>query len=121
MAMRSIVHVEIPANDPAAAARFYTTLFGWEADLMEQMNYYGFRMGNTGGGFPKVGEMAAAGEVIMYLDSPNLDDDLAKIEKSGGCTVVPRTEIPGMGYFAIFTDPTGNKVGLFESLPGQGT
>jgi uncharacterized protein len=120
MAMRSIVHVEIPANDPAATARFYTTLFGLAAEVDEQMNYTSFRAGNTGGGFPKVGEMATAGEVIVYLDSPSINEDLSKIEGLGGCTIVPKTEIPGMGYFAIFTDPTGNKVGLFESLPGQG-
>ena len=116
MAMRSIVHIEIPANDPPATARFYSTLFGWETEQMPQMEYYGFQSGNTPGGFPKTGQMATAGEVILYLESSNIDDDLQRIEGMGGHMVVPRTEIPSMGYFAIFTDPTGNKVGLFEAL-----
>ncbi len=26
---------------------------------------------------------------------------------------MPRTEIPHVGSYAVFTDPTGNRVGLF--------
>jgi predicted enzyme related to lactoylglutathione lyase len=30
---------------------------------------------------------------------------------------VPKTEIPGMGWYAIFSDPTGNRIGLFTGRP----
>jgi predicted enzyme related to lactoylglutathione lyase len=26
---------------------------------------------------------------------------------------MPKTEIPGIGWWGMFTDPTGNKIGLF--------
>jgi predicted enzyme related to lactoylglutathione lyase len=115
MTVRSITYVEIPANDPSAAAKFYSTLFGWNTELTPEMDYYSFRTGDKlGGGFPKVGEMATAGDVILYLESTNINDDLRRIEGLGGKMVVPKTEIPSMGYWAIFTDPTGNRIGLFE-------
>jgi ferritin-like metal-binding protein YciE len=28
--------------------------------------------------------------------------------------LLPKTEIPGMGWYAIFADPTGNRLGLFS-------
>ena len=51
---------------------------------MPQMDYYGFRMGSTGGGFPKVGEMATAGEVVIYLESADINEDLQKISGRHG-------------------------------------
>ena len=51
---------------------------------------------------------------IVYL---NGGDDLqkvaAKIEVNGGKILVPKTEIgPDMGFYAVFTDTEGNKLGL---------
>ena len=42
-----------------------------------------------------------------------------KIESLGGQTLLPKTEIPNIGWFALFADPTGNRVGLFTGLEGQ--
>ena len=40
---------------------------------------------------------------------------IAKIQAAGGRIITPRTEIsPGMGAFAVFTDPVGNEFGLYE-------
>jgi len=53
------------------------------------------------------------GEVLIYLDSDDIDATLATVEAHGGTTVVPRTEIAGHGWWAVFIDPSGNKIGLF--------
>jgi predicted enzyme related to lactoylglutathione lyase len=38
---------------------------------------------------------------------------LARVEKAGGSIVVPKTEIGNdFGFFALFIDTEGNKVGL---------
>ena len=42
------------------------------------------------------------------------------IEEAGGRTVHPRTEIPGMGAFAYFSDTEGNTMGLWEAMAGAG-
>ncbi len=119
MAKRSIVHIEIPAADQHSAARFYADLFGWETQPVPEMDYTTFASGNVGGGFPTAGTMAQAGEVLVYLSSDDIDADLRKIESMGGKTVTPKMEIPNTGWFAIFTDPTGNKIGLFKALDGR--
>ena len=117
-----IVHIEIPASDTKAASEFYSSLFDWKIEHDPTFDYYQFRPGSgPGGGFVNTGpasEMNIAyepGDVLIYVDSDDIDKSLAKAESLGAKTAMPKTEIPGIGWFAVFTDPTGNKIGLFTS------
>ncbi len=117
MSKRNIVHVEIPAADQAAAAKFYQSLFGWKMNPIPDMNYTMWEAGEgPGGGFPSTADMPA-GQVTVYFDSEDIDADLKNVEKLGGSVVQPKTEIPGMGWFATFKDPTGNVLALFTDTP----
>lgn len=117
------VHVEISAKDPAAASRFYSELFGWKIERDPQADYYMFAAeGGPGGGFVKPdGDQYKAGDVVPYLGTDDIDGLLKKIEARGGKTLLKKTEIPGMGWYAFFADPTGNRLGLFQELPSQHT
>ncbi len=53
---------------------------------------------------------------VITIQVDAIDEVLKRIEAEGGGTVQPRTEIPGMGAFAYFTDSEGNVVGLWETL-----
>ena len=113
MGKRSIVHIEIPLNAPDTDSKFYADVFGWEIMPMPEMEYTMYGSGNVSGGFPTVGEQIQAGDVIVYLDSQDIEADLKAIEAAGGKTLVPKTEITGAGWFAWFSDPTGNKLALY--------
>jgi predicted enzyme related to lactoylglutathione lyase len=122
----AIVHVEIPAKDPKAGGKFYADLFGWNLQHDEQFDYTMFQGADgPGGGFTKVGENGAAGsptqpgDVIVYVSTDDIDATLAKAESLGGKTVTPKMEIPGVGWLAIFADPTGNRIGLYTSMQPQ--
>jgi predicted enzyme related to lactoylglutathione lyase len=123
MAAHPIVHVEFPASDPKAASKFYADLFGWKIQTDPSFaDYPMFQAeGGPGGGFVKTGTDAGGGlsyqvgEPLLYVASEDIDADLRKAESLGGTTVVPKTEIPQVGWFGVFKDPTGNKVGLFTS------
>ena len=119
MSNHPIVHVEISANDREAAGKFYANLLGWKIVQMPEMNYATFDYGveGVGGGLNPVREDNPAGTVVVYVDTDDIDADLAKVEKLGGKVVTPKTEIPGMGGFGLFKDPTGNLIGLFTNLP----
>jgi predicted enzyme related to lactoylglutathione lyase len=109
-----IVHLEISANDVAAASKFYHDVFDWKIEVDKQFNYHQFSAeGGPGGGFVGVPDQAKAGEVVAYLGTDDIDASLRKVEKAGGKVLVPKTEIPGMGWFANFSDPTGNHMGLY--------
>lgn len=109
-----IVHLDISAKDPAASSKFYADTFGWKISKDDNFNYYMYSAeGGPGGGFVEVGKDYKEGEVIPYLGTDDIDTALKKVEKAGGKTLLPKTEIPGIGWFAFFADPAGNRIGLY--------
>jgi len=122
MGKHSIVHVEIPASDPKAAAKFYSQLFGWNIAAMPGPTgeYWQFTPDSQpGGGFNPVGDSGQwpvkPGDVLLYISTDDIDTTLAQAESLGAKTVTQKTEIPGMGWWGMFTDPTGNKIGVYTS------
>jgi predicted enzyme related to lactoylglutathione lyase len=110
-----IVHIEFSANDREAAAQFYHEIFGWEIQHMPEMDYSTFMSDEKlGGGFNPVTEQSPAGTVTVYIQVDDFESTLAQIEANGGKTILPKTEIPGVGWFAFFADPTGNQVALYK-------
>lgn len=121
MGKRSIVHIEIPAKDRKEAMKFYGALFDWETEEYPEMMYATFASGSVGGGFSPVGDFPEmnlstnVGDVLLHIESEDIEADLARIGEAGGKTVLPKTDIPGIGWFAVFEDPTGNHLALFTS------
>jgi predicted enzyme related to lactoylglutathione lyase len=116
MSKRNIVHIEIPSKDDKDSAKFYSDLFGWKIIPLPEMNYIMWEPTELpGGGFNPLSPENKVGDVLIYIDSDDITTDLKKIVEHGGEIVHPRTEIPGSGWYGIFKDPTGNKVGLFTS------
>ena len=117
MSKRNIVHVEIPAANVEATGSFYQQLFGWKVMPMPEMKYTMWEAGDGDeyGGFPEVSEDNPAGQVLVYIASEDIEADLKKVEKLGGKVLHAKTEIPGMGWYGIFKDPTGNVLALYTS------
>lgn len=111
-----IVHIEISAKDREESGRFYHNLFGWEIKQMPEMDYATFITGDgsPGGGLNPVGEHNQAGTVMVYVNTDDIQDTLQKVEALGGQIVQPPQEIPGVGLFAYFKDPTGNTLALLQ-------
>ena len=117
MSKRNVVHVEIPAASPEAAGKFYQDLFGWKLQHDHELNYSMWEDGTGGGGgFPAVSDDAPAGHVLVYIASDDIEADLKKVEELGGKVIHPKSEIPQMGWYAFFQDPTGNVLGLYTSM-----
>lgn len=119
MANHPIVHVDIPAQDPAAAAKFYETALGWKLTHDPNFDYWMFSTdGGPGGGFVSLtGEMhAEVGKPVIHFGSEDIDADLARVEAAGGRIIMPQTPIPGIGAFAIFADPTGNQFSFYKGI-----
>ncbi|MFA5836984.1 MAG: VOC family protein [Bellilinea sp.] len=110
-----IVHIELAAANLEAAGKFYSDVFGWKVEQLPAMNYATFDSPEgLGGGFAKIdGQMYKTGTVVAYIQTSDLEGKLRSITAAGGKVVLPRQEIPQMGWFALFTDPSGTMVGLF--------
>lgn len=119
MANRQIVHVEIPSKEPKEAAKFYADLFGWKIQTPEGFEDYpmfGPLGDNMGGGFTKLDDYYKPNQVLIYVDSDDIEADLKKAESLGAKTVREKTVIEGVGWFGIFEDPTGNHIALYTSM-----
>lgn len=120
MAAQPIVHIDVPATDPKAAAKFYADVFGWQVHTSPGFDDYPMFMaeGGPGGGFTTAGSdnggvQFRVGEPLIYLASDDIDADLQRVQANGGQVVLPKSEIPNVGWWAFFLDPSGNRVGLF--------
>jgi predicted enzyme related to lactoylglutathione lyase len=118
MAAHRISHIEIPGTDPQAAARFYGDLFGWQMVHDETYNYTMFDASpGPGGAYVAIdGQHARAGEVLVHVDTDDIDATLKQVGELGGQTLVPKTEVPGVVWFAVFADPSGNRIGLSSTI-----
>jgi predicted enzyme related to lactoylglutathione lyase len=118
MSDHQIVHIEFSAQDLEAAGKFYSELFGWKIQQIPEMNYAMFDIGeNVGGGLNPVSDSNPAGSVIAHISTDDIDATLAKAESLGGKIIAPKTEIPEYGWYGLFTDPTGNLIGLSTPRP----
>jgi predicted enzyme related to lactoylglutathione lyase len=112
---------EIPVSNFDKAKEFYQAIFDYE---MPEMPMGPNRMGillhdQQGGGVGGAivagnGYQPTVGGSVVYLNAGNdLSTVLNRVPKAGGAVVVPKTQIaPDLGYFAIFQDCEGNRVGL---------
>ena len=117
--MPKIVHFELNADDPLRAKGFYEKVFDWKIEKSEMpMDYWMITAGpedeqGIDGGLQKREETADI--VTNYIGVPSIDEFSKKIETNGGTIINPKSPIPGTGYFALFKDTEGNKLGIFES------
>jgi predicted enzyme related to lactoylglutathione lyase len=116
MASGEITHVEIPADDPDRARRFYGAVAGWQFSEMEGFpDYWLFRSGEGSGG--AIGRRGVSvGDVIRnYIEVSSIEEALEAVTQHGGTVVTARTEVPGQGFYAVILDSEGNEVALWEN------
>lgn len=103
---------ELGTNDTARAKEFYTGLVGWTADTQNfgPMEYTMFQNGGrpAGGMYKLTPEMGPAPpHWLVYFAVDDCDAKVALAESLGAKTCKPADDIPGIGRFAILTDPQG--------------
>ena len=119
MAHGQMTHLELPADDPARARKFYEGLLGWEFGEMEGFpDYWLFRSSEgSGGGLGKRGE-SVSNVIRVYVTVDKLETAVAAAEANGGSVIEPPADVPGQGRYAVVRDPEGSEIGLWESAPG---
>lgn len=114
--------IEIPVADLSRAIEFYQIILGLS---IEKMEMDGVEMGVFPSDGKTVSIVLAKGDdykpiaegALVYLNAgADLQTALDKVAQNGGKIIVPKTAIsPEMGYFALFIDTEGNKLGLHSS------
>ena len=122
----TIVHFEIPTDDVEKLRKFYSDLFGWKIEKMPgPMEYWGIatvpindkgmpvRPGVNGGMMKK---QNPEHKPVNYIAVESVDEYVKKIEALGGRIIVPKMEVPGIGWWASALDPEGNQFAILQSV-----
>ena len=119
-----VVHFEIVGKDAEKLRGYYSDLFGWEFDSVDESpTDYGVvqRDGNvTADGVGIGGGIGAApegypGHVTFYIEVPDVEAALAKAEELGGSRMMGPDEVVEGLVIGLFTDPEGHTVGLVKA------
>lgn len=122
--MRKLVaFFEIPATEFDRAVNFYEKLFGVKLELMdcrhEKMAFFPKEDGVCPGAISWSSEFSfkpSEQGVLVSLNCDSITNAVKVIEQNGGKLLIPKTKIEaeGRGYFCIFADSEGNRIGLYS-------
>jgi len=103
---------ELMSTDSKKAKEFYTGLFGWGANTQDfgGFEYTMFQNGERGAGgmlqiAPEMGPIPS--NWLVYFAVDDCDAKVQKATELGAKVCKPADNIPGVGRFAILTDPQG--------------
>lgn len=110
-----ICYIEIPTEDVDASAEFYAKIFRWKIRTRgDGERAFDDATGAVSGTWVREQTRNDA-RMLTYIMVDSIDDAQREIVAAGGRVVTPYTPIGSSGAgFAIFQDPAGNQLGLYE-------
>ncbi len=118
------VWADLFTTDPVAATKFYSGLFGWTANKIEQngKSYTVFSNGSrpVAGLAPRPASLIKRNSRwIGYVTVTNIASTLALVKQSGGEVRAKAINFPDRGLQAIIADNEGCTVGVLQSSSGD--
>ena len=101
--------VDISADDPKRAIKFYQDVFGWKITKWEgPMDYWLIKTGEPSevgvdGGLAKREDPSQF--MTPVIDVPSVDDFATKVAASGGTIIHPKMTIPAITFNSFFEMP----------------
>ncbi|MCA9300461.1 MAG: VOC family protein [Phycisphaerales bacterium] len=121
-----IVWNEIHSTAPEASATFFRTLLGYGSCEMEMGDQPPYLMLTTPGaeeapqhasfGIKPLAEGEGQSHMMSYITVKDLDATSSKIGAHGGKVVAGPMDVPNVGRFVTFQDPTGATISVFQHL-----
>jgi predicted enzyme related to lactoylglutathione lyase len=123
--MGRVIHFEIHAEDTDRAQRFYTAVFGWNAQIFGGPTDYRLlttgpdgEIGINGAILKRQGPGPEKGAAVNAYTCTIQVDSIEEIERAvpaaGGEQVLDRMDVPEVGQLAYFKDTEGNIFGALE-------
>ena len=120
--------VETIQSDVRAALDFYRSVFGWEfvgpGPLSEASSGEYFVARVRGRDVAGIGSPADGGFVtpawLTYVRTVRVDETVDVAKRAGGTAVVEPVDAPPAGRLAVFADPAGARIGLWEAGSREG-
>jgi predicted enzyme related to lactoylglutathione lyase len=118
---------ELTTTDPKAATQFYVELFGWRTEVVS-MGDFDYTLLYNGdeqiaGLMPQpqlMRDAKAPSFWTVYFDVADCDASANRAVTLGGTMVMPPTDIPNVGRFAVLRDAEGAGFAIIKSTSRSG-
>ena len=111
-------HAELATTDVAKSKSFYGELFDWDLQDIPMGGDFTYTLidvgSGTGGGMMKQMIPGAGSAWMPYVLVDDIHAATAKAKSLGAKICKDVSEVPGMGWLSIFSDPTGAMIGLWK-------
>ena len=114
----AVVHVEMTSKDLPATRKFLEGVFGWKftKNTMPEGEYWTFDAGSgPRGGLAEPME-GAHPSTLNYILVESVPEAIKKIKSHGGKIVMDATEIPSVGWMAVYEIPGGVHQAIFQPI-----
>jgi len=107
-------HVELISKDTGKSVKFYEKVFGWKFDDVGQGYMFTAPPALPTGAVraPQPGESLGS---LSYIEVKDVVKTLKEAQAAGAQVLVPKTEIPNMGHFAVILAPGEIAQGIYQS------
>src|SRR5215469_8046379 len=107
-----IQHIEWTTRDSNRLRNFFSSVFDWTfRDSMP-----GYTLIEGLGGIFDAPDPQMPVVITPYVNVKDLDETEKKIVNAGGQIHKSKQEVPGRGWFTLFSDPDGNIIGIWQPM-----
>ena len=118
------VWVDLSSADPAGSRAFYSGLFGWDVQVSPDPQYGGYAMAQIGGqdvaGIGPTMAPHAPTAWMVYLAAVDAVAVARAVGEAGGQVVAPPFEVGDQGRMAVFQDPAGAFISVWQPAAMSG-
>jgi uncharacterized protein len=111
--LAGVSYLHIPARDAAASAGFYHDVFGWQLHGRPDEPSFSDGTGHVIGRWVTDQAVAGTDGLRAYIYVADVDDTLDAVTTHGGQVVRPPYP-EGTLRVALFADPVGNMLGIWQ-------
>ena len=114
------IHFEIHGDDPVAATKFYSALFGWKVEQWGDQPYWLYTTGDEGPGIDGASSPTQehGQKVVLTVQVDDLTAAIESARSAGGTVVMEAAPISGVGTLGQVLDPNGVLIGLLQPEAG---
>lgn len=111
-----ICYIEIPATDVRTSSNFYEHAFNWRIrERSDGSISFDDAVNEVSGTWTTQRPPAATPGFMIYIMVADIEDTIAAVREAGG-EIVERLSAPQGEELALFRDPAGNVLGIYQGL-----
>ncbi len=116
--------LDLSSKDAAGSREFYSKLFGWKLDV-QGPDFGGYALARQGGkdvaGIGPAQDPNAPTAWSVYIGTKDADATAKKVADQGGKVIAPVFDVADLGRMAVFQDPAGAFISVWEPKKMFGT